>query len=398
MIKKKKLKIVWLCHFANSEINNYFNTKVNELAPWINNLIEIFNSNDDFELHIVSPNYFNNKSVVIKLRNIEYHFYRRSFIWPNRLNYWVRIDERSNYNLVKRIVGRIIRKIQPDIIHLHGAENPIYSSAILPLINKYKILLTIQGFISLDPNQEDRTIKYRSRVETKIIHKISNFGVRTNDTCNVIRSYNDNPKFYWHNYPMTKPLSIKLPNDINTEYDCVFFARLSPENGIEDLLRAIHIVKKQKSDISLVVIGHVQMDLDFLKQLCIELNIQDNVEFKGFFASQHDAHKEVIKAKIKVLPTYYDVIPGTILECMYMGLPVIAYAVGAIPELNSERKSIILVERGSITGLSNKIIQLLNDDKLRNKITEKGRITAKTNFDNQAIYNDISSIYQKIAY
>jgi len=389
---------VWLCHFANSEINNYFNTKVNELAPWINNLIEIFNSNDDFELHIVSPNYFNNKSVVIKLRNIEYHFYRRSFIWPNRLNYWVRIDERSNYNLVKRIVGRIIRKIQPDIIHLHGAENPIYSSAILPLINKYKILLTIQGFISLDPNQEDRTIKYRSRVETKIIHKISNFGVRTNDTCNVIRSYNDNPKFYWHNYPMTKPLSIKLPNDINTEYDCVFFARLSPENGIEDLLRAIHIVKKQKSDISLVVIGHVQMDLDFLKQLCIELNIQDNVEFKGFFASQHDAHKEVIKAKIKVLPTYYDVIPGTILECMYMGLPVIAYAVGAIPELNSERKSIILVERGSITGLSNKIIQLLNDDELRNKITEKGRITAKTNFDNQAIYNDISSIYQKIAY
>jgi glycosyltransferase involved in cell wall biosynthesis len=398
VIKKKKLKIVWLCHFANSEINNYFNTKVNELAPWINNLIEIFNSNDDFELHIVSPNYFNNKSVVIKLRNIEYHFYRRSFIWPNRLNYWVRIDERSNYNLVKRIVGRIIRKIQPDIIHLHGAENPIYSSAILPLINKYKILLTIQGFISLDPNQEDRTIKYRSRVETKIIHKISNFGVRTNDTCNVIRSYNDNPKFYWHNYPMTKPLSIKLPNDINTEYDCVFFARLSPENGIEDLLRAIHIVKKQKSDISLVVIGHVQMDLDFLKQLCIELNIQDNVEFKGFFASQHDAHKEVIKAKIKVLPTYYDVIPGTILECMYMGLPVIAYAVGAIPELNSERKSIILVERGSITGLSNKIIQLLNDDELRNKITEKGRITAKTNFDNQAIYNDISSIYQKIAY
>ena len=389
---------MWLCHFANSEINNYFNTKVNELAPWINNLIEIFNSNDDFELHIVSPNYFNNKSVVIKLRNIEYHFYRRSFIWPNRLNYWVRIDERSNYNLVKRIVGRIIRKIQPDIIHLHGAENPIYSSAILPLINKYKILLTIQGFISLDPNQEDRTIKYRSRVETKIIHKISNFGVRTNDTCNVIRSYNDNPKFYWHNYPMTKPLSIKLPNDINTEYDCVFFARLSPENGIEDLLRAIHIVKKQKSDISLVVIGHVQMDLDFLKQLCIELNIQDNVEFKGFFASQHDAHKEVIKAKIKVLPTYYDVIPGTILECMYMGLPVIAYAVGAIPELNSERKSIILVERGSITGLSNKIIQLLNDDELRNQITEKGRITAKTNFDNQAIYNDISSIYQKIAY
>ena len=107
---------MWLCHFANSEINNYFNTKVNELAPWINNLIEIFNSNDDFELHIVSPNYFNNKSVVIKLRNIEYHFYRRSFIWPNRLNYWVRIDERSNYNLVKRIVGRIIRKIQPDII------------------------------------------------------------------------------------------------------------------------------------------------------------------------------------------------------------------------------------------------------------------------------------------
>ena len=36
-INNKKLKVVWLCHFANQEMQDYFRTPhVKEMAPWIN--------------------------------------------------------------------------------------------------------------------------------------------------------------------------------------------------------------------------------------------------------------------------------------------------------------------------------------------------------------------------
>jgi hypothetical protein len=36
----KKIRVVWLCHFANQEMKDFFHTPhLKEMAPWINNLI-----------------------------------------------------------------------------------------------------------------------------------------------------------------------------------------------------------------------------------------------------------------------------------------------------------------------------------------------------------------------
>ena len=65
-----------------------------------------------------------------------------------------------------------------------------------------------------------------------------------------------------------------------------------------------------------------------------------------------DVFKEAIKAKICVLPTYYDVIPGTIIESMFMKIPVVAYAVGGIPTLNDNVETVRLVDKYDINGLA----------------------------------------------
>ena len=58
----------------------------------------------------------------------------------------------------------------------------------------------------------------------------------------------------------------------------------------------------------------------------------------GFLKSQQDIYEHAIHSRIYVLPTYHDIIPGTIIESMFMKLPGIAYAVGGIPELNEMTK------------------------------------------------------------
>jgi len=64
--------------------------------------------------------------------------------WPGlfKLDYW------SDFRLNKNYIKNIIIKINPDIIHLFGAENAYYSSTILQFRNKYPIVITVQGFIS----------------------------------------------------------------------------------------------------------------------------------------------------------------------------------------------------------------------------------------------------------
>ena len=50
--------------------------------------------------------------------------------------------------------------------------------------------------------------------------------------------------------------------------------------------------------------------------------------------------KHAINARICVLPTYHDILPGTILESMFMKLPVIAYDVTGLSELNDKGQSV----------------------------------------------------------
>lgn len=34
-MKEKKLKVVWLCHFVNDELNDYFGIQLDELSRWM---------------------------------------------------------------------------------------------------------------------------------------------------------------------------------------------------------------------------------------------------------------------------------------------------------------------------------------------------------------------------
>jgi glycosyltransferase involved in cell wall biosynthesis len=396
------LKVVWLCQFINSDFIQKFGKHRNyrEVAPWINNLIRLFENKRDIELHIVAPNFFNRKEICFKENEIIYHLYPPRKLLPARIWRIFKIPEITNFITIKLKVKKIIYKINPNIIHLYGGENPYYSSAVIPFLkNSNKVLITIQGFISLDnENTNNLHMRKRKKIEKTILKEAKNFGVRIKDSCNVIKQFNDNPVFYWHDLPLTKPGINLQENAPSKEYDCVIFGRVSPENGHEDLLKAVSLVKKTKNDISMVIVGPFKDDeyKNKLMDICEQLNITENVFFKGYIKSQQDAFKEVIKAKVDVLLTYYDVIPGTILECMYLGVPVISYAVGGIPELNDERESLVLVNKGDVAAVAEKIIQLLADEVYRGKLSANAKITVGKFYDDEKIYNDIIYIYQEL--
>ncbi len=401
-INNERLKVVWLCHFANKEMKDYFSTpKVNEFAPWINELINLFKGRSEIELHIVSPNVFTNRDCSFMKDGITYHFYKHiPFLYYNtfikKVYNKLLIENLTNYFWIKHKIKNCVTKLNPDIIHLHGAEIPYYSAGVLPLINKYHTLTTIQGFIK-NASQVNRQNLKKAEIENEILIKSMNIGVRTEEMSRIALQINPNAQLYFHNYPLKTPNVIKENIGECEPIDCVFFARVCKDKGVEDLLAAIAIIKKEYPQISLSIIGRTSNSyLSNLKKICIDLQIIDNIKFIGFLPTQADIYQYALNAKMCVLPTYHDIIPGTIIESMYMKLPVIAYSVGGIPELNIKEETIMLVEKLDIQMLAKKILLLINNIELRKSLAEKAYFHAKKRFDNTKIPDDLLSAYNAI--
>lgn len=401
-MKKKKIKVVWLCHFANEEVKQYFDTpSVNEFAPWISKMLDIFKQNDEVEIHVVAPNVFTNTNRKFNQSGISYNFYpivphvfNCSFF--KRVYHFARLDYFSSFFWIKRQVSTIINEIEPDIIHLHGAENPYYSAAILPLFDKYSVLTTIQGFIRNSTYMSFDIIR-RIVIEEKIIKKSSHLGVRTNEMSRIVTEINSTASLHFHNYPLDMPSTFKDNFGGDEPIDCLFFARIDKDKGIEDLLKAISILKIRNPEISLSVIGSADSTyLTKIKEMCSNLDISDNVRFLGFLPSEEDIYPFIIQSKICILPTYHDILPGTILLSMFMKLPVISYNVGGIPELNRDGKTVTLVNKGDITQLSEVMFDLLNNSVLRKDIAEKGYEYSHKRFNNKNVIVDVLNAYKKI--
>ena len=167
-----KLKVVWLCHLTNREIQDILKPRkrVKEYAPWMFISLKIAEQDSDMELHIVAPHEYISREKHFTLRGIHYHFFNPYIPFYGR--HWPHFFFcvfLSNFKRTRTIVSNIICNINPDVIHLFGAENPQYSSGILPLINKYPTILTVQGFISHTTAKTNKLINRRILIEQELI-------------------------------------------------------------------------------------------------------------------------------------------------------------------------------------------------------------------------------------
>lgn len=392
-MESKKLKVVWLCYFSNQHVQEILKPKKpgREFAPWISSMISLFENDESIELHIVSQHDGINRSKTFMRNGIKYHFFNPDLpIIGRHLSGLFWFDVRTDFLITKLNIDRIVKKIKPDIIHMHGAENK-FCTAITQFYKKYPVFITVQGFIHKS-SSNSYVVRRRSRNELKIFRMFNHFGYRTETMGQDIKALNPQSVLHWHNYPMKE---ITLQNVIK-KFDLVFFARVSKDKGIGDLLEAVSIIKKDKKDISLCVIGNG--DLELWKGKAVELNISENVFWAGFLPTQGDVHKMASTARICVLPTYHDIISGTIVESLFLKIPVVAYNVGSIHEVNKNEKIIFLVEKGDITGLAKSILNLLDNTNLQQDIALKGYHRAQEMFssDNVAIRSEILNAYSDV--
>lgn len=414
-----KLKVVLLCHYWSKETEQMLGLKhyFRELSPWIQEYINLYKNKEDIELHVLAPNYTANKNISIFKEEIYYHFYHyaptvlSSFIVPIikyklKHNEPYKIAERSanvltNFRTVEKNVTKKITSINPHVIHVFGTENPDYSAGVLPLMGKYPILITIQGYAYLAENRpmylDNKFQLIRRRLEKEI---------NTNASYIIVSSISpDMPEFKPFENGQKRFLSggniTKIPNvdaeQTEKKYDISFYGRVTPDKGVEDLVRAIGIIYGKGLSLKTLIIGKCTPAYqEKLRAMAETYKAGSMIHFTGFVEDHDDVYKYAASAKMVALPTHVDLMPNTIREALAMGLPVVASDAGYISSLNNDRECVALHRVGDIEDLACKILKVISDNSYRQMLIDNGRLTFSEKFSMSKVYSRSIEIYKDV--
>jgi len=180
--------------------------------------------------------------------------------------------------------------------------------------------------------------------------------------------------------------------------------RLVPKKGIAQLLKAVHFAEENKltaARFTVTIIGDGPLSEE-LRLLAISLGIADRVVFRGHVSHEDkvlvDAYKE---ADIFVLPSMTvnnekEGIPGTLIEAMASGLPVISTRHAGIPEVVTHEENGLLVEEGHVEALAISLARMASDVALRKRLGLSAMATASAELDLQERTKNLETIYSTL--
>ncbi|MFS8084301.1 MAG: glycosyltransferase family 4 protein [Acidobacteriota bacterium] len=153
-----------------------------------------------------------------------------------------------------------------------------------------------------------------------------------------------------------------------------------PQKGIADLLSAARLVLAQNRNVQFVLAGDGANREQYMNDAAA-MGIADHVTWTGMV---EDPFGEGVFAAADVVcqfSRWEEVFGWMIAEAMAHGKPIVATRVGGIPELIEEGVSGHLVSRGDTLAMSKRILRLLNDPRLRQRMGAAGRATVAAKFD-----------------
>lgn len=151
-----------------------------------------------------------------------------------------------------------------------------------------------------------------------------------------------------------------------SEFKIVHIGRFMDVKNHAMILKTFAMFSKRHADAKLQLIGDGELRKDMV-QLAQELGVENFVEFVGL---QSNVYPWLHDADIFVLPSKFEGMPMTLIEAMGTGLPIIASAVGGVPDMLTDGESAILIKPESEQLLAS-LEMLYYDESIRRVLGQK---------------------------
>lgn len=170
----------------------------------------------------------------------------------------------------------------------------------------------------------------------------------------------------------------------------VVIACLREEKRIDVLIAAAPRILSRHPDAELVIAGE-GLCRPALEAQARELGIAARVTFLGH---RDDVANVLAPADVFVLPSRSEALPNSIMEAMASGLPVVASAVGGIPELVRDGQTGRLVPPGDASALADAILDLLDHPDRLAEFGRAGRKAMERTFAFERMVDRIEALYE----
>ncbi|MFL6280850.1 MAG: glycosyltransferase [Vicinamibacterales bacterium] len=285
---------------------------------------------------------------------------------------------------------RFLRTHEIDILHTHRYKDTVLGTVAAKLAGVSKVVRTVHGLPEPLRGWERMRFRAYGALETMALRTFADRVIAVSeDLAQSLRTagHRRSAVMAIHNgIDLSQVRSTRDAGDVRRELglpaDAVGFGtlgRLSAVKGQASLLRAAQRVLRQEPNARFLLVGDGPLYHD-LVTTAIRLGIDHACVFAG---ARHDTPDLLAAMDVFVLPSLHEGIPMALLEAMALGKPVVATAVGGVPEIVSHRANGLLVAGRDDRALADSCLELARTPGLRVALGSAARRTIAENFSHE---------------
>ena len=185
-----------------------------------------------------------------------------------------------------------------------------------------------------------------------------------------------------------------LRRTLGSKHIVVFSGVISPDRGVEVLLRATPIIRVRLPDVKVLVIGDGS-DLQRLKRLANSLDLGKSVEFLGTvdqsLLANYLASADVGIGPLLATIQTYGVTPLKVLEYMASGCVVVTGTDTLSSKLIIDGKNGLFAKSDNAADLAKKILEVFRNDRLAKKLRENARKTVEEVYEWETVTSQLET-------
>lgn len=417
MNNNKKIKVVWLCTYSDAELRNHLRfprwhwanvlrrilhmDRQMDFAIWVSHALREFEKMDtDIELHVVAPHSGVGHLQEFESKGVCFHiFWSEWDIVTEKIKRKLNLRDKKAFKHHRKTIQKLIKKIQPDVVHCIGIENKFHSMAVLDIPKGIPIIAQLQTLVSDDrfkANTEatEKEYAYNSKVEKKIILRSDYIGtmvIRFREI--ILRDIKPDAVFVDTSLALAETVS---EVESAKEYDFVYFAA-DISKAVDLAIEAFAEARKEAPNLTLDIIGGYSSKLkEQLDRRINELEVADGVTFEGKLPTHEDVIRQIRKSRFALLPLKIDLVSGTIREAQANGLPVVTTITPGTPRLNDKLETVLLSETGDHSAMAANMLRLVNEPEYAEMLRNNGTVIASEITSNVEIVEKYCETYHNI--
>jgi glycosyltransferase involved in cell wall biosynthesis len=295
---------------------------------------------------------------------------------------------------------RLVRSLRPDVVHTHMAKAGTVGRLAAAICGVPLVVHTYHGhvFHGYFGSAKTRVFLTIERALATLTHRIVVVGERQRDE---IAAFGVAPRRKLLPIPLGLELDRfldaqrrrgELRRELGAPVEAPLVgivARLVPIKAHEDFLRAAQLVSQERPAARFLIVGDGERRLQ-LEALSNSLGLDGVVRFLGW---RRDLERVYADLDVVALASRNEGSPVALIEALASARPVVATAVGGVPEVVLDGQTGLLVPPSDPPALARGILRVLNDAELALALGSAGRRHVYPRYASRRLVDDIRDLY-----